>query len=568
MRLEANQFGGMAPIIDPTALGDNFAAFAKNVRLDRGVLAPASLALKPSPNYPDGALSGKAIKSVAMLLESGTRFAFSHPDAANAFVSPVSPADKWGRVYFMTGAGPSFTTTDNYSPGQLSINPASYHLGIDVPEDVASISSVTVDEEFEEGDPPAEGEEPERVKIEPDEVDVAYAYSLVDRYGHEGGLSRASDTVTVAYDRAFTVSLGGLSGSGRGNSALASGYKRIYRATFDGASSEWQFLVDIPYANTSFDDTIPVGEEGEVAVSAEWLPAPDNLQKLCLVASSYAAGFLDHYVCYSELKLPHAWPTELQFPVKYAPINLLPMLNGLLVVTTGRPYWAEGTDPYSAVPRELPINAPCLSADSLVDMGDYAMYVSEEGLVAVSPGQAEIVTQGILDRAEMSRLVDANSKAFAFDGRYVFSTVDGRWMGFVPKQGLVEYSFGYRPGDFGAVSFNVRLNQYIFAFRDGTVRVVDVTGQSSGAEWCSKHWRTPPGSFSAVRVEADTYPVAITVRCQYLGEPWQEAEFEVAGPHIQRLPVMTGGLWQVCVRPPNGGRVYRVILGQSGRETA
>lgn len=582
MRLEINKFGGMAPIIDPTALPEDFAVRAKNVRLDRGVLAPSSLALQPTPDFPDGALSGKAIKAVAMLLESSTRFAFSHPDAASAFVSPVSPADKWGRVYFMTDAGPSFTTTDSYSSGQLSINPVSYHLGIDLPESTPRLGEVYVEQKFEEGDPPAKDEkssgdgdgdgggdeEPEKILIEPDEVDVAYAFSLVDKYGHEGGLSKASDWVTVAYDRDFTVQLQELLGSTRGRSNLYDGNKRIYRATFDGSSSEWQFLVDIPYANTSFHDDIAIGQEGEAVISDDWLPAPDDLQKLCLVASSFAAGFFDHYVCYSELKLPHAWPTELQFPVKYAPIDLMPMLNGLLVVTTGRPYWAEGADPNSAVPRELPINAPCISADSLVDMGDYAMYASREGLVAVGPGQAEIITREVLDRAEMTRLVDDSCKAFAFDGRYIFSTKDGRWMGFVPKQGLVEYSFGYSPDEFGALSFNVRLNEYIFAFTDGTVRVVDDLGESSGIEWCSRHWRTPPSSFSAVRAEADSYPVTLEVRCQYLGEEWQETEFEVAGPHIHRLPVMTGGLWQVCVKPPSGGRVYRVILGQSGTETA
>ncbi len=61
----------------------------------------------------------------------------------------------------------------------------------------------------------------------------------------------------------------------------------------------------------------------------------------------------------------------------------------------------------------------------------------------------------------------------------------------------------------------------------------------------------------------------VTVRCQYLSQPWQDSpEFEVTDPHIQRLPVMTGGLWQVVVKPPQGGRVYRVVLGQSGQEVS
>jgi hypothetical protein len=567
VRLEISQFGGMAPIIDPTALPDKFSTFAKNVRLDRGVLAPAALELEAVGDYPDGSLSGKAVKAVAKMLGSDTRFAFSHADAANAFVSPVSPADTWGRVYFMDSAGPSFTTTDQYSPGGLVVNPVSYRLGIETPGAPPVTGTVEIEHEYEEG-APDDGGYAEGIEIKPDYVTVAYAFSYVDKYGHEGGLSRASEVVRIAYDRTFEVAVSDLRGSVGGRHNFLGGKKRIYRATFDGSSSVWQFLTDVPYANDSFGDDIPVGEEGEVAISGDWLPAPEDLENLCLVASSFAAGTLGHYVCYSELKLPHAWPTELQFPVKYTPVGLMPLLNGLLVVTTGRPYWAEGTDPNSAIPRELPINAPCLSTDSLVDMGDYAMYVSLDGLVAARPGQAEIVTKTVLDRAEMETLVDEDCTAFAFDGRYVFSTKDGRWMGFVPQEGLVEYDFGYAPRNFRAVSFNVRDNRHYFCFNDGTVRAIEVGGTASGVEWRSKLWRTSPESFSAIRVEADTYPVEVVVRCQYLGEEWQESPaFGVTGPHVQRLPVMTGGLWQVVVKPPSEGRVYRLILGQSGQET-
>lgn len=568
MRLEVNNFGGTAPLLDPTALSDNFATLAKNVRLDRGVLAPGALKLEPSSDYPDGTLSGNGISSVTKLLESDTRFAFSHPDASMAFVSPVAPADTWGRVYFMTESGPSFTTTDRYSPGGLAINPVSYRLGFPGPNDKPEATMPTIEHEYEEGEPDEEGNT-EQVEIEPDYVSVRYVYAYVDKYGHESTLSPPSDARDIPYDRPFEVDLLLREYGIPTRTNLTSGVKRLYRATFDGATSTWQFLMDVPLGQLTITDAVPVGNEGEEAVSEGWLPAPLNLQGLCMVASSYAAGFFDHYVCYSELKLPHAWPAELQYPLKYAPVKVLPMLNGLLVVTTGRPYWAEGADPYSAIPRELPVNAPCVSATSLVDMGDYAMYASFEGLVAAGPNQAEIVTESIMDRADMEALVDGSCKAFAFDGRYVFSTKGGRWLAFMPQKGLVEYDFGYAPGEFQAVSFNVRDNRHFFASGNGTVRVIDVDGQASNVEWHSKHWRTPPGSFSCFRVEADTYPVTINVRCQYLSRPWQESgELVVDGPHLQRLPVMTGGLWQVVIKPPQDGRVYRVILGQSGQEVS
>lgn len=564
MRLEINQFGGMAPLVDPTALADNFAALAKNVRLDKGVLAPSAFRLTPSGDYPDSSLAGRGIRSVAKLFDSDTRFALSHPRGAMAFASPVAPADTWGRVYYMTASGPSFTTTEQYSPGGLAINPVSYRLGVPAPDAPPAIDgAVNMIHQFEEG----VGGGDNSVMVEPDYVDVAYAYSFVDRYGHESSLSPASGSAKVAYDREFSVPIT-LNAPFPTRVNAIGARRRVYRATFDGSSSIWQFLVDMPVDQTSFTDGTPIGQEGEVAVSEGWLPPPDGLQNLCLVASSFAAGYIDGYVCYSELRLPHAWPAELQYPIKYAPKGLMPLLNGLLIVTSGRPYWAEGSDPYSAIPRELPINAPCLSSESVVDMGDYAMYISLEGLVAVGPSQAEIVTEGVFDREYMLRLVDETCVAFKFENRYVFSTKDGGWLAFVPQKGVVEYAIGYSPSQFQSVTFSIRDNTHYFALHNGHIRRVDYGGDIAHVEWHSKHWRTPPTSFSCFRVEADTYPVTIQVRCQYLGGEWQTTpELVVDGPHIQRLPVMTGGLWQVVVKP-QAGHVYRLILGQSGQEVA
>jgi hypothetical protein len=343
----------------------------------------------------------------------------------------------------------------------------------------------------------------------------------------------------------------------------------VYRATFDGTSQAWQYLADVSPSAASFSDSIPVGDEAEENISANWYPAPDDLKGLCLVAASFAAGFKSHYVCYSELRLPHAWPFELQYPVKYEPVKLLPMNNGLFIATTGRPYWAEGTDPNSAIPQEMAINAPCLAPDSVVDMNGVAMYITEEGIVGADRGQAQILSTTFADRAVILSLVDENCTAFAFDGRYVFSTKDGRWLAFSTEEGFVEYDFGFPPSEFSSVTYSVRDNRHYFAMNNGRVRVVDFEGESAGVLWRSKHWRTPPTSFSCIRAEADTYPVILRVRSQYLGEAWQDSgELVATGPQIIRLPSNVGTLWRVDIQPPESGRIYRVVMAQSGREAA
>jgi len=555
MRLEIARFGGMAPLVDPTALSDQFAQLAKNVRFDRGVLSPAALRLVTTVDYPDVTLTGTGTTSVAKLFEDGTRFAFTQPAGSDAFPSPIAPVDTWGRVYFMSASGPSFTTSDQYVSSGLNISPVNYRLGVPAPVSPPS-ASVVIDS----------SSDPDSGEI--DNVDVAYIYTHVDHYGHEGAPSPASAPKTLAYNRTFTVSITFPSTLPTRVNFTGNGVRRLYRATFDGTSSTWQFIADVPAVSTSYSDTLPLGDESEALISGEWYPAPDALTQLCLVSSAFAAGVLDHYLCYSVLKLPHAWPKTLQYPLKYAPVKLMPLRNGLLIATTGRPYWAEGSDPYSALPQELPINAPCISAESVVDMGDVAMFITEEGIVSVGGGQASLVSQGYIDRGGMLALVDETCTAFVFDRRYVFSTIDDRWMAFSSNEGFVEYDFGFPPSTFTSVTASARENSHYFAFTDGTVRVVDFEGVVSDVAWYSKHFRTPPVGFSVLRVEADTYPVAVRFRSQYLGELWNETDIVVNGPEIHRVPSWVATLWQVEVVPPQGGRVYRLVLAQSGRESA
>ncbi|WP_017430771.1 hypothetical protein [Vreelandella jeotgali] len=589
MRLEINSFGGMVPLVKDLALSDKFGSYACNVRFDKGVLSPGSFKLKDAPDYPYSKTSGTGIRSVAKLFEDGTRLGLSEPEGSEAFPSPLEVTDKWGRVYFMSGSGPSFSTTDNYSPGQLNINPISYRLGVEPPDDApradvtSSAASTSASGGGDEGGGDSGGDgsgdgsgdggdgsgddTAEDEGGDADEVDVAYIYAFVDKYGHEGPPSPPSDPVTVFYDVDFSVALRFPSQHPHGGN-YTGGLRRVYRASYDGSSSAWQFLIDIPITEKAHSDSLPVGEEGEQLVSEDWNPAPRAMRSLCLVASSFAAGMLEHHLRFSELKLPHAWPEEYSFPLKYSPVKLLPMNNGLLVLTSGRPYWAEGTDPGSAIPRELPINAPCLSPESVVDVDGVAMYMSPDGIIAVSQAQGQLVSASFIDRAGVADLVDEGCTAFSVEGRYVFSTADGRWMSFTTDGGFVEHKMGYSPGDFRSVTFSVRDNRHYFAFRNGQIRTVDLSSNSDSAEWVSKVFHSTPVSFSAMRLEADSYPVPVEVIASSPGQDDQTFEFEVGDAYIHRLPCMFGTHWKLRVKVPDDNHVHRAVMAQSGLESA
>ncbi len=493
MKITVSEFGGMAPKIDPALLAEKLAVTAVNTGFESGALAPVSIGVVPSIEF-----SGlpESTMSVLRPAHDGTRLAFSTQTTGEAFASMMAPSDKWGRVYYTTSLGPRFTVRDNYIAGGLKVDPVSYKLGMKQPlyQVVVGTPAYTL----------KAGESADLVR-------VAYIFTFVDAYGHESAPSNPSTIAEIPTNVAFSTALS-FTAESLPDTNVAGAVRRIYRAAFDGSVSTWQFLADIPLALGAWSDTIPFGQEGEALISADWVPPP-VLAQMVPMASNFAAGFIGNLLCYSEQRLPHAWPEAYRFTLKYQIVGLKPTQNGLLVATNGKPYWAFGADPASAVPVELDANLPCMSAKSLVDMGGYVVYASQDGLVAVSGQEAKVITGEFVDRRVWLR--DFNPPglvAFAHEGLYVFGH-GTKWWAFDPAapEGLVELT------GLGVTPTTLR-QAYYDAKRDTTV-LLDNLGVASDVlsmvgvdyQWRSKEFATPPVSFGVAQVIADTYPVTLRV---------------------------------------------------------
>lgn len=542
MKIQINEFGGMAPKIDPALLADKLAVKAVNTGFESGALAPVPLAVAPSTDFTGLSAS---IRSVLRPAHDGTRLAFTSETTGEAFASMMAPADKWGRVYFTTALGPRFTVSDNYFAGGLKIDPVSYTLGVKIPEHqvVVGTPSYTL----------GSGEAADLVR-------VAYIFTFVDAYGHESAPSAPSTIAEIPTNVAFTTRLGFTSES-LPDTNLTGAVRRVYRAAFDGTVSTWQFLTDVPLATATWDDTIPFGQEGEQLISTDWVPPP-VLTQMVPMASSFAAGFHSNTLCYSELRLPHAWPEAYRFTLKYQIVGLKPTQNGLLVATNGKPYWAFGADPASAIPVELDANLPCLSAKSLVDMGGYVVYASQDGLVAVSGQDAKVITGEFIDRRIWLR--DFNPEglvAFAHEGLYVFGH-GTRWWAFDPQGGvgLVELT------DLGVTPQTLR-QAYYDAKRDTTV-LLNSSGQAfdvlsavgAAFSWRSKEFNTPPVSFSTAQVLCDVYPVTITL----LSDGLSQSHVVADGRPFRLQPVGRSQRWQIELTGSN--HVRGATICQSPQE--
>lgn len=543
MKIELSKFGGMAPKIDQRVLADNLSADAFNVSFESGIVGESNITTIISPDFPQ---LSNLTKSILRPGNTTTRLYFTTATTNQSFASMLAPNDKWGRVYFTREDGPRFTVSDNYNAGGLTMNPLSYKLGVPTPAIQPTVGTPAFT--YPEG-------------TSEDLTKVAYCFTYVDTYGHEGAPSAPSVIVSLPTDIAFTCKLT-FTPENLPEFPMTDAVRRIYRTTFDGSTSAWQFISDVPISNSTWTDTIALGEEAEELISTDWVPPP-TLKEMIPVASAYVAGFHDNFVCYSEAQLPHAWPESYRHPLKYSVVGLCATQNGLLIATNGKPYWASGADPASAVPVELDANHPCLSRNSIVDMGGYVIYASYDGLVAVSGTDVQLITAPYMDRRTwLSQFSPEKIVAFAHEGRYVFSVGKVWWMYDPAEQS------GYTMLNIPNVTPATLVQAYYDAQRDTTVllrndgNAFDVIPGSGGAfHWRSKIYQTPPVNFGAIQVLATKYPVTVDV--------WADGVrtgYAVLSNRPQRLVSgVRATEWQFQLNGV-GGRISLCLIGTSPRE--
>jgi hypothetical protein len=132
------------------------------------------------------------------------------------------------------------------------------------------------------------------------------------------------------------------------------------------------------------------------------------------------AGFVGNEVMFSEPGAPYAWPVAYRYTVD-SPITALGVTaNGLIVGTQSTPYLCQGSDPASMVPVRIEERQACISAFSMVDMGDYVIYASPDGLVGVSGMDVKVLTEGILTRDQWQATYSPSTlRGYHYEGRYL-----------------------------------------------------------------------------------------------------------------------------------------------------
>lgn len=509
MKIAIAGFRGEMPIVDERLLPDTNAQVARNVYLRRGTLKPEN-APGPIAGLPSAINPASLYRYPGGNNGVGFWMIWGNNKRVDAVKSPLAD-DAWKRVYW-TGDGPPKMGGIAQITGGAQPYPAqSFRLGVPVMANpvIAKAPAGRVPEE----DHPLTA------------VQATYTATLVSSFGEEGPPCPPSSSA-IRWDVVDGSPSGGqvdliLPATPSGAHDIIA--KRIYRAESSGV---FQFIGDVPAAQGTYTDSVLSENMGLSLPSIEWDMPDDRLKGLTSMPGGFLVGHFDNTLCFSEAFYPHAWPVSYQLAFSEDIVGVAAVSGGLVVATNGRPHMVTGSSPAAMADMHLDEDQPCVSGRSLVDMGEYAVYASPNGLVAVGGGSAKLLTQTIISKDQWNALQPETIHAYRHDGRYL-AFYQGGSFAFTPGEGLEFFDIAATAGWYDLDKDQLCLIQgsSITAWGKGGVMTL---------RWRSKvHEVSPGGSgFTCAKVIAREYPVKLRI----IADGQTMLEMDVASRDLFRLP--------------------------------
>lgn len=435
-RLDLDQFDGIFPRQSSTFLDDRQAQVAKNVKLYAGELrywrGPTSVN--------DPGISG--LESIYRLYDGSGNSVWLGWDAdVDVAESPV--ADNGDRRIYYTGDGTPKKTNYALASAGTPYPDSSLEMGVPAPtQPLTAVAENSVDEptfyssiteEVFVGDsislvlnsdpaivvtdskPNTYGSSV-TTEFPADETRV-YVYTFISQFGtvtEESAPSPASNYVTLGL---ADVSLTGFESAPSGDYNIT-GY-RVYRSVVGASTTSFQFVAEVPIADSTYVDRKPVAELGEVLPTTGWDVPPDDLAGITNHPSGFLVGFSGNTLYFSEPSHPHAWPSSytLNFPFDIVGIGVVN--QSVIVCTVDSPYAVAGQVPGAMSSVRLPQREPCVSKRSIAVDETALLYASPNGLVAVTQGSAQVATMSVYRRDEWQALAPEGLRAVIYDTKYV-----------------------------------------------------------------------------------------------------------------------------------------------------
>jgi hypothetical protein len=487
--IKLEQFSGIAPRISPTELSPNQAQTATNAKLQSGEIRPWRKAVYVYT------LGQSGVQTIYQLEKTSSADKVWLEWTTDVDVVPGPVADTTDYRIYYTGSGTPKKTnwnlaTTNFT-GTKPFPDAYYEMGVPNPTAAPTLANA--------GGTTAETR--------------TYVYTYVSTFGavlEESGPSPAATVASYATGATVTV-------SGFATAPLASaGYNitaiRIYRAVTGSTSVTYLYVGQVNVnpttgvASGSFSDTVLAANLGTALPSLYYIPPPTGLKGLVSMPNGILAGFTNNQVWFCEPYLPHAWPSSYMMTVGFPIVGLGVYGQTLVVCTTYSTYLISGSTPGAMTQEKLSIFEPCISKKSIASDQYGVLYASPNGVVAIAPGSADVVTRPLFTRDEWSKYAPASMIGTIYQNMYlVFYEAGITRSALVITRGDVPPLITLEVPGYAVFLERTTANVYAVNSADNKIYQLDADPINNlFFEWKSKKFVMPsPTNFGALKLQAD-----------------------------------------------------------------
>ena len=184
-------------------------------------------------------------------------------------------------------------------------------------------------------------------------------------------------------------------------------------------SNPFHFVDDFLYSNLT-----------DILGSADNDAPPENMQGLALASNGIYVGFFGNQVCFSLPYKPYAWPAKFRLTTEYNIVALGVSAGFIVAFTEEYAYQITGSTAENMDIARIDTPYPCLSKDSVVNMGFGVMYSTYAGMAVYSPAAGlTLITKFVHDWDTWNDTVDPKTIVGSYyNGKYFGSHSAGSFI--------------------------------------------------------------------------------------------------------------------------------------------
>jgi hypothetical protein len=165
----------------------------------------------------------------------------------------------------------------------------------------------------------------------------------------------------------------------------------VYRTY--GTSSTYMLVNTTPITPKSsgvwaYTDTTTVPVTTSALGTLDWEPPVSGMKNLTFAGNGFFVACKGKDIWMSEPYHPHAWPYAVTLP--HDVVSLTPVDGGVLATTKGQPVILYGTHPAQIASQTITADQSGLSQRATARVAGSALYASNDGIVSLSGGKADL----------------------------------------------------------------------------------------------------------------------------------------------------------------------------------